>query len=195
MYRFKLIHSLFRLQSEVLNMLIYVRTSNHPAAHTIAVESSVFLDLQDKYWPLTTDEVDGDAYWNFKLELREIGKDMKSTDGAPSAKFTLTRSRIRNEILIERIKAVDDEDRFFAEHDIENISRPDRSIVHTLRTRGVDIEHNIRLQTFVAAENSSEFLFKLEQLLTEYSTTTRVNTPEIGADVMANVVEYLETAE
>jgi hypothetical protein len=176
-------------------MLVYVRTSNHPAAHTIAVESSVFLDLQDKYWPLTTDEVDGDAYWNFKLELREIGKDMKSTDGAPSSKFTLTRSRIRNEILIERIKAVDDEDRFFADHDIENITRPDRSIIHTLRSQGNNVEHNLRLQAFVAAENSSEFLFKLEQLLAEYGTATRVNTPEIGADVMANVVEYLETAE
>ena len=176
-------------------MLVYVRTSNHPSAHTIAVESSVFLDLQDKYWPLTEDEVDGDAYWNFKLELREIGKDMKSTEGAPSSKFTLTRSRVRNEILIERIKAVDDEDRFFADHDIENISRSDRSIIHSLRSRGADVEHNIRLQTFVSAEHSAEFLGKLEQLLTDYSVSTRVNTPEIGADVMANVVEYLETVE
>jgi len=176
-------------------MLVYVRTSNHPSAHTIAVESQTFLDLQDEYWPLIEDEAEVQAFWDFKIKLRSVGKDMKASDGLPSAKFTVTKSRVRNQILVERIKAVDDEDRFFAEHDIENITRPDRSIIHTLRSRGTDVEHNIRLQAFVSAEHSAEFLFKLEQLLAEYGTATRVNTPEVGADVMANVVEYLETTE
>lgn len=176
-------------------MLVYVRTSNHPSAHTIAVDSQIFLDLQDKYWPLTTDEVDGDAYWNFKLELREVGEDMKADAGAPASKFTLTRSRVRNEILIARIRDVDDEDRFFADHDIENISTSDRGVVHSLRRRNDEVEHNIRLHTTISAERSAEFLTKLEELYNEYSSATRVNTPVVDEETLANVVEYLETTE
>lgn len=174
-------------------MRIYVKTSNHPSAHTLAIDHSTFLDIQDQYWPIDADDIAGDPYWQFKLSLRDACEEDLGPHQTPRAyTFTVTRSRDNNCALIEKIKEHEDDEMFYADHEIEQI--PDNLARHTMRRVGDRVNHTIRIATQLDGEQSSSFLLELEELLKKYSSQT-VNTPAVSEEVLEAAVEHLQNAE
>ena len=152
-------------------MRIYIRTSTHPSASTLAFDHEDFLNLQDEYWPIDGNIIAGDPYWVFKAVLRKQTYAKLGADEGPRAStFTLTRSRDSNNHRIDDIIKADEDDTFFNDHDIEEISTVDNSIMHSFKRIADDnVNHIIRLKVSTAAEHTAEFLQKLEALITEYN--------------------------
>ena len=152
-------------------MRIYIRTSTHPSASTLAFEHEDFLNLQDEHWPIDGNIIAGDPYWAFKAVLRKEAIEIYAAHAGPSlTKFTLTRSRDSNITRIDDIIKADEDNTFFDDNDIEEISTVDSSVMHSFkRTADDDISHIIRLKVTTEAAQTTEFLQKLEALLTEYN--------------------------
>jgi hypothetical protein len=152
-------------------MRIYIRTSTHPSASTLAFDHEDFLNLQDEHWPIDGNIIAGDPYWAFKAILRKQSYAKLAADEGPTlTTFTLTRSRDTNCYLIDEIIKADADNTFFDDNDIEEISTVDNSVMHSFkRTTDDDISHIIRLKVTTEAAQTTEFLQKLEALLTEYN--------------------------
>lgn len=152
-------------------MRIYIRTSTHPSASTLAFDHEDFLNLQDEHWPIDGNIIAGDPYWAFKAVLRKEAIAKLAADEGPTATtFTLTRSRDTNCYLIDEIIKADADNTFFDDNDIEEISTVDSSVMHSFkRTADDDISHIIRLKVTTEAAQTTEFLQKFEALLAEYN--------------------------
>lgn len=157
-------------------MRIYIRTSTHPSASTLAFDHEDFLSLQDEHWPIDGNIIAGDPYWAFKAILRKQAYAKLAADEGPSSTtFTLTRSRNTNISLIDDIIKADEDNTFFDDHDIEEISTVDNSVMHSFkRTTDDNVSHILRLKLTTEATQTAEFLQKLEALVAEYNVD-RVN--------------------
>jgi hypothetical protein len=177
-------------------MRIYIRTSTHPSASTLAFEHEDFLNLQDEHWPIDGNIIAGDPYWAFKAILRKeaIAK-LGANEGPRATTFTLTRNRDTNCYLIEEIIKADADNTFFDDNDIEEISTVDNSIMHSFRRTADDnVSHTIRLKVTTEAEQTAEFLQKLDALMEEYNID-RVNSLSVvvNDEVIFDAIEEATT--
>jgi hypothetical protein len=161
-------------------MRIYIRTSTHPSASTLAFDHEDFLNLQDEHWPIDGNIIAGDPYWAFKAVLRKQAYAKLAADEGPRATtFTLTRSRDTNCYLIEEIIKADADNTFFDDNDVEEISTTDNSIMHSFRRTADDnVSHTIRLKVTTEACQTANFLGELEALVNKYNID-RVNSVSV----------------
>ena len=174
-------------------MRIYIRTSTHPSASTLAFDHEDFLNLQDEHWPIDGNIIAGDPYWAFKAVLRrEAVAKLGANEGPSATTFILTRNRDRNVQLIDAIIKADEDDTFFIDHNIEDITTSDNSVLHSFkRTTDNNINHIFRLKLETEVEQTAEFLQKLEALIKDYNID-RVNNVIVNDEVIFDAIEQAE---
>jgi len=152
-------------------MIIYVKTSKHRSAATLAIDSDDFKNLADEYWPIADDvQNDADRYWKFKLALRECGE-LLTTSTPPQLTLMLTKDRSTNNSEIDRMIYVHDFEKLCTEVGAEPIAS-DAAAFQTFNCKPNDnMLYCARLSVLVHNEEISDFLVDLDMLLHKYDKT------------------------
>jgi hypothetical protein len=150
-------------------MNIYVKTSNHPTAHTICIRDDDFLQLQDEFWPMTGNKIDPDAFWKFKLKLRETG-DSISVKTPTEYTFIVSTNRDVNEDAIKEINQTADDEEFFEDVGVRCLNSDVVSYHYFIRKPNDDVFHTMRIQMHVHDMDNQDFVNELEQLIRKYKT-------------------------